>query len=151
MVVFGHIYYFLGLLLFLANLGIILKLNKILKTQNWVQSFLKVTNKNPNKKDMPEGEYQDFVSFNSVMIVNFLWIFFGLISQSWKMFLLTLSIIFLINFLLVLFSKIKFLTNILNFTKVCIITVGIALLVINHFHIHIDMYEVIKQRFLGLF
>lgn len=151
MVVFGHIYYFLGLLLFLANLGIILKLNKILKTQNWVQSFLKVTNKKPNKKDMPEGEYQDFVSFNSVMIANFLWIFFGLISQSWKMFLLTLSIIFVINLLLGIFGKFKLITNILNFTKVSVITIAIALLVINHFHIHIDMYETIKGQFLGLF
>ena len=143
MVVFGHIYYFFGLLLFLANLGLILRINRILKTQSWAQSFFKVTKKNPEKKDMLEADYQQFMNFNSIMVSNFLWIFFGLISQSWKVFLLTLGIVFVINLILGLVSKIKFLSNLLNILKVTLFSSVIGLMVINHFHIHVDIYSVI--------
>jgi len=145
MVVLGHFYYFIGLLLFLANLGLILKLNKILKTQSWVQSFFKVTKKRPDKRDMPDGDYQDFVSFNSVMVANFLWIFFGLISQSWKMFLLILGVMFILNLLLTMFHKFNLFSKFLNFIKLIIITSSICTLVINHFHLHVDVYKILME------
>ena len=151
MVLLGHSFYFIGLLLFLANLGILLKLRKVLKTQNWATAFLKVTNKRPEKKDMDQTDYQDFMNFNSVMLLNFFWIFFGVITDSWKFFLLLLSTLLVLNLFINLFSRIKFLLKSLNFIKVLILTFSIGLLVINHFHLHLNLYDLTKSKTIELF
>ena len=56
---FGHIYYFFGLIIFLLDLGLLMKFSKIHKTRNWVESFLKVTKRNPNKQDMGGNDLRE--------------------------------------------------------------------------------------------
>ena len=96
----GDIYYFLGLLLFLVDLGLLMKYSKIQKTKNWVDAFLKVTKRKPNKDDMKSEDFQELNSFNSVLTFDFLWIFFGLITNSWKFFLLLLVVNFILNIMI---------------------------------------------------
>jgi hypothetical protein len=139
----GDIYYFLGLLLFLVDLGLLMKYSKIQKTKNWVDAFSKVTKRKPNKDDMKSEDFQDLNSFNSVLTFDFLWMFFGLITNSWKFFLLLLIVNFLFNILILQSKSMKRVIFILGFLKMCLITFSIGLLVINHFHLHKDLYEVV--------
>lgn len=143
----GDIYYFLGLLLFLVDLGLLMKYSKIQKTKNWVDAFLKVTKRKPNKDDMKSEDFQELNSFNSVLTFDFLWMFFGLITNSWKFFLLLLVVNFILNIIINQSKSFKKVIFILGFVKICLITSSIGLLVINHFHLHKDLY----QEFLGLF
>ena len=139
----GDIYYFLGLLLFLVDLGLLMKYSKIQKTKNWVDAFSKVTKRKPNKDDMKSEDFQDLNSFNSVLTFDFLWMFFGLITNSWKFFLLLLIVNFLFNILILQSKSMKKVIFILGFLKMCLITFSIGLLVINHFHLHKDLYEMV--------
>jgi hypothetical protein len=139
----GDIYYFLGLLLFLVDLGLLMKYSKIQKTKNWVDAFFKVTKRKPNKEDMKSEDFQELNSFNSVLTLDFLWMFFGLITNSWKFFLLLLILNFLFNILILQSKSMKKLIFILGFLKMCLITFSIGLLVINHFHLHKDLYEMV--------
>jgi hypothetical protein len=143
----GDIYYFLGLLLFLVDLGLLMKYSKIQKTKNWVDAFLKVTKRKPNKDDMKSEDFQELNSFNSVLTFDFLWMFFGLITNSWKFFLLLLVVNFILNIIINQSKSFKKVIFILGFLKICLITSSIGLLVINHFHLHKDLY----QEFLELF
>ena len=139
----GDIYYFLGLLLFLVDLGLLMKYSKIQKTKNWVDAFFKVTKRKPNKEDMKSEDFQELNSFNSVLTLDFLWMFFGLITNSWKFFLLLLIVNFLFNILILQSKSMKKVIFILGFLKMCLITFSIGLLVINHFHLHKDLYEMV--------
>jgi len=139
----GDIYYFLGLLLFLVDLGLLMKYSKIQKTKNWVDAFFKVTKRKPNKDDMKSEDFQELNSFNSVLTLDFLWMFFGLITNSWKFFLLLLIVNFLFNILIFQLKSIKKVSFVLGFLKMTLITFSIGLLVINHFHLHKDLYEMV--------
>ena len=147
MVFLSHCYYFFGLLIFLANLGILFKLSKILKTQSWALSFQKVTKKRPEKKDLPDGEFQDYSNYNSVLILDFFWIFIGLITVNWKAFLLLLAAIFVVNLVLSFTNNFKPLNTLLNYTKILFITSSILIIVINHFHLHLDLFKTIQDYF----
>lgn len=139
MLFLSHLFYFSGLLLFLANLGLLTKINNILKIQSWSRAFSKVTKKQPEKSDMQTDQYKDLMNYNSVMLVNFFWLFFGIITSNWKFSLVIISIMLCFNFFLS-FTNQKFLNKILNFLKLIIMTISIGSLVINHFHLHSDLY-----------
>jgi hypothetical protein len=141
----GDIYYFLGLLLFLVDLGLLMKYSKIQKTKNWVDAFFKVTKRKPNKEDMKSEDFQELNSFNSVLTLDFLWIFFGLITNSWKFFLLLLIVNFLFNILIFQMKSMKKIGFVFGFLKMSLITFSIGLLVINHFHLHKDLYEMVLR------
>ena len=150
MIFLSHLFYFIGLLLFLANLGLLTKINSVVKVQSWAKAFSKVTKKKPEKSDMQNQQYRDLMNFNSVLLADFFWLFFGIITPNWKFFLLTLSVILCLNIFLSLFQEIKFITKFLNFTKLVIVTISVGLLVINHFHLHLDLFkefQIVLSRF----
>lgn len=144
MMFLSHLFYFSGLLLFLANIGLLTKINSILKVQSWSRAFSKVTKKQPEKSDMQSDQYKDLMNFNSVMLANFFWIFFGIISSNWKFSLLTIIVMLLFNLLLSVSSHKLFLKS-LNFLKLLFMTFSIGALVINHFHLHMDLFEEVKR------
>ena len=143
---FGHIYYFFGLIIFLLDLGLLMKFSKIHKTKNWVESFLKVTKRNPNKQDMGGNDLREIMSFNQILSINFLWIFFGLITNSWKFFLSLLVINFILNFVILNTKKFKNINFGIEFIKFLLITISTGFIVINHFHLHIDIFDYIFKR-----
>ena len=143
---FGHIYYFFGLIIFLLDLGLLMKFSKIQKTRNWVESFLKVTKRKPNKQDMGGNDLREIMSFNQILSINFFWIFFGLVTNSWKFFLSLLVINFILNFVIINTKKFKNINFGIELTKFLLITISIGFIVINHFHLHIDIFDYIFKR-----
>jgi hypothetical protein len=143
---FGHIYYFFGLIIFLLDMGLLMKFSKIHKTRNWFESFVKVTKRKPNKQDMAGNDLKDIMSFNQTLSINFLWIFFGLITNSWKFFLSLLVINFILNFVILNTKRLKNINFGIEFTKFLLITISVGFIVINHFHLHIDIFDYIFKR-----
>jgi len=146
----GDIYYFIGLILFLADLGLIMKFSKIQKSKNWVEAFFKVTKRKPNKQDMDKESFQELNSSNLILTLNFLWIFFGLITKSWKFYLVVLFMNLFLNSVINKIQNLKSLSNFVSYLKMFLLTSTILLLVINHFHLHKDLFVETKD-FLGTF
>jgi hypothetical protein len=142
----GHIFYFIGLIIFLSNLGILSNFFKINRIKEWSLKFNKVTGKNPVKGDYKEKEFDLFISFGFLMAINFIWIFFGLLTKSWIIFSLLLVFNLIVNLVSKAIGLFTSVSNILQFVKLCIVTGIIGLLVINHFHLHIDLYKIILQK-----
>jgi hypothetical protein len=142
----GHIFYFIGLIIFLSNLGLLSNFFKISKIKEWNIKFNKVTGKNPIKSDYKEKEFESFISFGLIMIINFIWIFFGLLTTSWIIFSLLLIFNLLVNLISKAIGLFTNVSNILQFVKLCIVTGFIGLLVINHYHLHLDLYKIILQK-----
>ena len=143
----GDLFYFLGLILFLVDLSILMRYSKIQKTQNWIDAFFKVTKRRPNKSDMKTEDFQQINSFNSVVTLDFLWLFFGLITNSWKFYLLVLGLNFILNIIFNNTKSMKKINFLVGFSKMTLITSSIGLLVINHFHLHKDLYEMVIDKF----
>lgn len=145
MCMLGDIYYFIGLILFLADLGLIMKFSKIQKSKNWVEAFFKVTKRKPNKQDMDKESFQELNSSNLILTLNFLWIFFGLITKSWKFYLVVLFTNLFLNSVINKIQNLKSLSNFVSYLKMFLLTSTILLLVINHFHLHKDLFVEAKD------
>lgn len=139
---FGDIFYFFGLLLFLVDLGVLLKYSKIQKTKNWVEAFFKVTKRKPNKQDMNVEDFKELNSFNLVLTINFLWMFFGLVTKSWKFYLSVLIINLFLNSLIEKSKSLKSISHLLGLVKISILVSAVGLSVINHFHLHLDLFQI---------
>ena len=90
-------------------------------------------------------DYQELNSFNSILTMNFLWIFFGLVTNSWKFFLVLLIVNLLLNILINKTTKIKTLNYLIGFLKIITVTSAVGTLVINHFHLHLDLFGILKD------
>jgi hypothetical protein len=140
---FGNIYYFFGLILFLIDLGLLMNFFKIQKTRNWLDSFFKVTKRKPNENEIKIDEYQRVNSFQQTFAFNFLWIFFGLISKNWKFFLVILFLNFFLNIISKATVSQKKIYSTVEFVKFFIVTFSIGFSVINHFHLHLDVVKIL--------
>jgi len=145
----GHLYYFLGLIVLLANFNFLVEFFNYLKIKEWFKSFEKVTKKIPNDKDFKKGDLEKFKKFNGVVGLNFLWLFFGVMSGSWKIFLLILSFNLIIDFLIHSIGEFKMFSKIINFIRTSITTISILILCLNHFHLHLDLYKLLTTFLLG--
>jgi hypothetical protein len=142
----GHIFYFIGLIIFLSNLGMLSNFFKINKIKEWSIKFNKVTGRNPIKSDYKEKEFDSFISFGFLMAITFIWMFFGLLTKSWIIFSLLLTFNLLVNLISKSIGLFNSVSNILQFVKLCIVTGIIGILVINHYHLHLDLYKIILQK-----
>lgn len=141
----GHLYYFFGFFLFLLNLFLLTKYFSFFKTSEWVEKFQKVTNKKPQKSDFKKDEFSEWISFSILLIIDTLWLFCGVLTKSWKIFLLILIFNFILNLLLKLTGKFSTISKIIHFIKLIVITFTIGLLTMNHFHLHLDIWELTTQ------
>jgi hypothetical protein len=141
----GHIYYFFGLLLFLIDLGLLMRFNKVQKIKNWIESFYKVTQKKPKKEDMNSEDYKIVNAYETLVITNFLWIFFGLITKSWKLYVIVLVLNFFVNFILMNVKRYQFLNYIFELIRFLLILICVGFAVINHFHLHIDIINLLMK------
>ena len=136
----GHIFYFFGLLILLLNLTLLSNIWRILKLKEWTFKFNKVSGRFPMKSDFNGKDYDYFVFTNSVLVITFFWLFFGLVTKSWAVFV----ILILTNILLTKINNLITwlpLHNGIELLRSSITTLTIGLLVFNHFHLHIDIIQ----------
>lgn len=139
----GHIYYFFGLIIFLSNLTLTMNILRLLKIKEWSVKFHKVSGRHPIKSDFRDNQYEQFVMANSVWVLTFFWIFFGLVTKSWLLFLILLILNFLVTFISKSLGQFNFLSKMLEVFRIIINTSIIGFLIINHFHLHMNIIELI--------
>lgn len=142
---FGHIYYTIGLFVLLSLLTMILKFKNINSVREWFDKFKIVTGKDPEEKDFRNKEERDlYKGIAALSVFEFLWVIGGLLTSSWYIFIF-----------LLLYSVI--ITQITKPIKYTIIEKIVSLhffllkffvylfLIINHFHLHYDVFSIIKN------
>jgi hypothetical protein len=143
----GHTFYFCGLIVFLANLSFLFNFFEYLKIKEWYVSFEKITKSIPTKKEFRQGDYDKFRKFNGVFALNFLWFFFGIVGQNWKIFMLLIFIHLFTQTLSKLIGQFLMFIKFFQFMIQIIISSTILLLCINHFHLHLDLFELLWRHF----
>jgi hypothetical protein len=136
-------YYFIGFLLSISNFGAILKFKKIKKTKSKVESYIRVLNKIPSNDKISKKDLTDLFSFQYIMSANLIWIIFGLISDSWKIFLLIIFSILVINFFYYIFKKNSMVSFLIDLVKALFIFSCVLILTMNYFHYHVNLWELI--------
>ena len=140
----GHLFYATGLFLFCFSLLRTISYSHFIDIKEWVVKFGEKIKKSPAKLDFRnEKEYNFFVSFGCLSLIDVLWFFVGLLTPNWKIFGLFLIFTFLIRFVL---EKLPFpIQKIIGTTISLFKTALILVLVLNHFHWHLDIYNLIKD------
>lgn len=141
----GHLFYIYVLLTTILLFGLFSNFFKIKKVQEWYEKFEKITGKRPDKSDFRnEDEYNLYSSISIVSVLEILVLIGGLLTSSWYIYLFLFIFSILITRLLksiqfsILGKSILFLNQLLRI--LCY-----SFLIINHFHLHIDVYQMIKS------
>lgn len=141
----GHIYYTIGLLVAFSILSIILRFRKIYSTKEWIEKYEKVTGKKPIKKDYrTKEEYSLSESSGILSSMEIGWIILGFVTNSWYIFGSILIVSFLINFITKPI-KFTFFHKYISLSFLLLRFFVYLYLIINHFHLHLDTWFIIKQ------
>lgn len=137
------IYYLVGILVFLSVFSNTLRFNKVYSVKEWKEKYEKIIGKKPERKNYrTKKEYSLLESYNILSLFEFLWVFLGLFTGSWYIFATLLLMSYLFN---LIFNPIKWSI----FYKILIFIFIIAkvslylYLIVNHFYLHIDTYNLI--------
>lgn len=140
MTILGDIFYFLGLFLFFISISKTLSYFKFIDVKEWVIKYKEITQKTPEKSDFrKENEYSFFVGFGCLSIIESIWLVCGLLSSSWLIFAIIVISGILLRQLLSLAPF--YVQKIIGFSFNLIKSITILVLVINHFHYNIDIYQ----------
>lgn len=143
----GHIYYAFGIVILLSLITNIIRFNRLYKIREWYSKFKKITNKEPNILDFRNKSDKSLLSNHNILLsIELMWILFGLISNSWYIFSFILIMGFLLN---ISFKKIKFtiIGKLISLKFLLLRTSLYIFLIINHFHLHIDLLDIILKSF----
>ena len=143
----GHFFYFCGLKVFLSNLNFIYHFFDYIRVKEWSISFQKVTKRFPSDKDFKRGDFEKFKKYSGVVALNFFWLFFGILSSSWKIYLVLLSLHLFINLIIRAIGEFKMFSKYLLLIKILIINLSILVLTINHFHLHLNLFQILLNIF----
>jgi hypothetical protein len=146
----GQVYYFFTLILIIFNILFIANFFKYYKIVEWFHTFKKVTGKEPKKEDFDGQDFELNSFLSSVLVFNFIWIFLGILSKSWIIYLLLLGSIFT-NFLVgviisLVFGNFSIVSKILNLVFMILLTASLVLLTINHHHLHLELADYIFKK-----
>ena len=141
----ANFYYFIGLFILICTFSNLINFFKFSKIRHWISTYQKVTNKDVSRKDFRTiEEYNIFTIYSIFTICEFIWFLIGLVSNSWYVFL---SLIFLSFTTRILSNLLKhnFVYNTLGFSIQFIKFLAILILILNHFHFHIDWIELFRH------
>jgi hypothetical protein len=142
----GHIYYALGLIPLLMALAVLIKLKDYNKTKEWYSKFEKVTGKKPLKSEFRSvDEYNIYTGVSGITMMDLTWVILGLLTQSWYVFISIIVLSVIVNLIkksvgLNVISNV--LTGFLLITKFSVY----LFLIINHFHLHYDVWDILKNN-----
>ena len=146
----NDIFYGVGLLIVLLNISSLLRYRKIFEINDWLFKYKKVIGKSPNRTDFRcENDVKLLLSWSYTVLFTVIWMFFGLLSSNWYIFLLLFISNVIFNSVTNFFQRFKNARLFVKFVKSLILTGSIAFLVINHFHLKIDIHQYIKVLILN--
>lgn len=138
----GDAYYIIGLTVLIMSFSNLINYYEFFENRLWIQSFRKISGSYPLPKDFRSKEkYTIYSIFNTFTTLEFCWLVLGLITKSWLIFLILISFHFIIrklfntNFILMS----KYLGLLFHIIK----PISIFFLIINHFHLHINLINLL--------
>ena len=140
----GDFFYFFGLIVFILDLNLLFEFFEYIKLKEWVESFKKVTKKEPIEKDFKKGNYDRFRKYTGIIGINLIWLFLGIISDSWKIFMVVLLFTRIVDFICHLIGEYKLFSKLINLLKLSILTISVLILCLNHFHLHLDLFKLLS-------
>ncbi len=145
-----NLFYIVGLVVILSVLNIISKFKSIYSVREWEQKYKKVVGKIPVRSDYrSKSEYNLSRKMGILYLFEITWVIIGILTYNWYLFLGLI----IFSFISVIILKPFRYTLVFKILSVLFLIIRLVLytyLVINHFHLHIDTYEVILQHFNSL-
>jgi hypothetical protein len=139
----GHVYYGLGLIILICILTMIMNYFKISKISEWCYKFKEKTGKAPIKMDF--NSIDDFNLYNGIsflIAIEFIWTIGGLLTNSWYIFMFVIIISTIIKIIMSInILKWSFISRLIFFLFLNFKFLLYLFLIINHFHLHIDIWE----------
>lgn len=141
----GQIYYGIGLIFVMISLSMITKFKKINLVKEWFVKFRNITGKDPESKDFRSEEEKNlYVGITTLSTFEFIWLFFGLLTSNWYVFLVILSYGVIVN-QIVKPMRFTIAGKIVSLHFLLLKFLVYLFLVINHFHLHYDILNIIKS------
>jgi hypothetical protein len=139
----ANFYYFIGLFILICSFSNLINFFKFSKIRHWISTYQKVTNEDVSRKDFRKiEEYNIFTIYSIFTICEFVWFLIGLVSNSWYIFLSLILLSFTTRLIAKLLNH-NVLYNTLGFTIQFIKFSAILILILNHFHFHLDWIELL--------
>jgi hypothetical protein len=139
----ANFYYFIGLFILICSFSNLINFFKFSKIRHWISTYQKVTNVDVSRKDFRKiEEYNIFTIYSIFTICEFVWFLIGLVSNSWYVFLSLILLSFTTRFIAKLLNH-NIVYNTLGFTIQFIKFSAILILILNHFHFHLDWIELL--------
>ncbi len=139
----ANFYYFIGLFILICSFSNLINFFKFSRIRNWISTYQKVTNEEVSRKDFRKiEEYNIFTIYSIFTICEFFWFLIGLVSNSWYVFLSLILLSFTGRILAKLLNH-NVVYNTLGFTIQFVKFSTILILILNHFHFHIDWIELL--------
>lgn len=140
----GHIYYGIGLIVVLSVISMLLKFKNLYRIKEWEEKYKKVVGKTPLKTDYRDKKDWNLSRTSNVLyFFEIIWIFGGLITSSWYIFLSLIITTYIIAFIIKPFKfTILFKVFVLLFSFIRLFTY--LYLIINHYHLHNDTFQILK-------
>lgn len=141
----GNIYYIIGILVCLSVISTILRFKILYSIKEWKEKYEKIIGKKPVKKDFrTKKEYSLSESLNILFFFEITWILLGFFTINWYLFIGLILSSYMVNFILkpirfTLIHKLSIFTFLL--AKFCLY----LYLIVNHFYLHKDTYNIVKQ------
>jgi len=139
-------FYFVGFLLTLMNLGVLIQYNKFEKIREWFVKFKKITNREPKKSEYQTGENEKLQTYTSVMTIDFLWLFLGLLTNDIRLFAVTLGMTYVLTLMTKTVGDFTPVSKGIGFLKILMVTVVITMASLNHFHGNMDLWQMIVGK-----
>jgi hypothetical protein len=142
----GHLFYLFGLIVLFFNIFNISKYKRIFELREWMIKFKKVTGRNPVVTEYRKNDDKDILTTWSVSVIfTSFWIFLGLLTKNWYVFLFIILLNTFINLITRVVGEFSIFSFIMQFVKNILILFVVIFLILNHFHLHLDIWNSIKS------
>jgi hypothetical protein len=143
-----NFFYGAGLLVAITNFVILINFKEIFALTEWFYKFKKVAGRNPLESDFRnQGDKEVILMWSNIVIFTLLWMIFGLLTSDWIIFIAIFITNIFFNFLKRKLDNLDKIKYFLSFLKTFIGTATVSFLVINHFHLHIDLTRYLISLF----
>ena len=145
MIIISHIFYIFGLLFFINNFKILMRFNNYYYLKEWYIKFQNVTGNRPKSQDFRTKEdYVTFKNKNILSIFEIIWLFIGIFTNNWFIFLFLLLVNLIAN---INSSKISIIDRFFSFFYILMKSIIYLILFINEFHLRMNLLDVICSFF----
>jgi len=138
---FGILFYCIGLIVAASIFFRLSKYKKFSKISQFFDTFKRVNGDSPKRKDYKRGNYEFMDGVFYILVIEYTWYVFGLLSGNVLIFSLLLITSYLFTHISRKLSYIGKLVFGITFNVIKLILV--LFMVLNHFHWHLNLYQLL--------